>query len=359
MKRRRAAARPARPRRPPATAPTTTWAVRRTELVLTGIVTTNDVVVSPQIGGRSSELLVDEGDTVKQDQLVAVIAPDELQRRQRRTTRTAPRARLAGAGERGGAALPGAADGRADHAGRVDLAATEAQQMAADGRSRERAARASSGRSNLVAEGRRRRRRSSIRRARRSTRPRRDVDALKKQVEAQRAARRAGARQRRADRRCAAARCSRRSSSSRRAAAQRTKADVRLALHRDPARRSTASSTCARRAPAKSSTPGSRSSRSSTPTTCGSAPTSRRPTSIACASATSMTVRLPSGDEREGDVFYRGVDAGVRDAARRQPHQARHQDVRDPAARRQQGPPPRRRHDGVRAAAAEVAPEHG
>ena len=46
-----------------------------------------------------------------------------------------------------------------------------------------------------------------------------------------------------------------------------------------------------------------------------------------------LTVRLPSGDEREGTVFYRGVDAGVRDAARRQPHQARHQDVRDPAAR--------------------------
>ena len=46
-----------------------------------------------------------------------------------------------------------------------------------------------------------------------------------------------------------------------------------------------------------------------------------------------LTVRLPSGDEREGTVFYRGVDAGVRDAARRQPHQARHQDVRDPPAR--------------------------
>ena len=46
-----------------------------------------------------------------------------------------------------------------------------------------------------------------------------------------------------------------------------------------------------------------------------------------------LTVRLPSGDEREGTVFYRGADAGVRDAARRQPHEARHQDVRDPAAR--------------------------
>ncbi len=49
------------------------------ELVLTGIVTTNDVVVSPQIAGQISELKVAEGDLVKQDQLVAVIRPDELQ----------------------------------------------------------------------------------------------------------------------------------------------------------------------------------------------------------------------------------------------------------------------------------------
>jgi HlyD family secretion protein len=47
-------------------------------LVLTGIVTTNDVIVSPQIGGQISQLLVSEGDAVKKDQLVAVIAPDEL-----------------------------------------------------------------------------------------------------------------------------------------------------------------------------------------------------------------------------------------------------------------------------------------
>src|SRR5262245_55612580 len=47
-------------------------------LVLTGIVTTNGVIVSPQIGGQIAQLLVKEGDAVKQDQLVAVIAPDEL-----------------------------------------------------------------------------------------------------------------------------------------------------------------------------------------------------------------------------------------------------------------------------------------
>jgi len=49
-----------------------------TELVLTGIVTTNDVIVSPQVGGRISDLKVAEGNTVTKDQLVAVITPDEL-----------------------------------------------------------------------------------------------------------------------------------------------------------------------------------------------------------------------------------------------------------------------------------------
>jgi HlyD family secretion protein len=49
-----------------------------TALVLTGIVTTNDVVVSPQIGGQIAQLLVNEGDVVRKDQLLAVIAPDEL-----------------------------------------------------------------------------------------------------------------------------------------------------------------------------------------------------------------------------------------------------------------------------------------
>jgi HlyD family secretion protein len=48
------------------------------ELVLTGIVTTNDVVVSPQIGGQIRELKVAEGDTVKTNQLLASITPDEL-----------------------------------------------------------------------------------------------------------------------------------------------------------------------------------------------------------------------------------------------------------------------------------------
>jgi HlyD family secretion protein len=47
-------------------------------LILTGIVTTNDVVASSQIQGQLAQVLVKEGDTVKDGQLLAVIAPEEL-----------------------------------------------------------------------------------------------------------------------------------------------------------------------------------------------------------------------------------------------------------------------------------------
>jgi multidrug resistance efflux pump len=55
------------------------WSRRPATLVLTGIVTTDDVVVSPQIAGQIAQLSVKEGDYVKKDQLVAVINPEELQ----------------------------------------------------------------------------------------------------------------------------------------------------------------------------------------------------------------------------------------------------------------------------------------
>ena len=48
-------------------------------LVLTGIVTTHDVAVSPQIGGRLVSLKVKEGDSVTKGQAVAEIEPSELQ----------------------------------------------------------------------------------------------------------------------------------------------------------------------------------------------------------------------------------------------------------------------------------------
>lgn len=49
------------------------------ELTLTGIVTANDVVVSPQVAGQVTKLLVAEGDSVAQHQLLAVLSPAELE----------------------------------------------------------------------------------------------------------------------------------------------------------------------------------------------------------------------------------------------------------------------------------------
>ena len=49
-----------------------------TTVVVTGVVTTRDVIVGPQIGGQIRRLLVDVGDLVTRDQLLAEITPDEL-----------------------------------------------------------------------------------------------------------------------------------------------------------------------------------------------------------------------------------------------------------------------------------------
>ena len=60
-----------------------------TALTLTGIVTTNDVIVSPQVPGQVSRLLVTEGDSVTAGQLLAVLAPGELAADQRFYARSA------------------------------------------------------------------------------------------------------------------------------------------------------------------------------------------------------------------------------------------------------------------------------
>jgi len=48
------------------------------DMVLTGVVTTNDVVVSSQVQGQLARLLVKEGDSVTAGQLLGVIQPQEL-----------------------------------------------------------------------------------------------------------------------------------------------------------------------------------------------------------------------------------------------------------------------------------------
>jgi HlyD family secretion protein len=48
-------------------------------LTLTGIVTTQDVIVAPQLGGQIGQLLVQEGDAIQKNQLIAVLTTDELE----------------------------------------------------------------------------------------------------------------------------------------------------------------------------------------------------------------------------------------------------------------------------------------
>lgn len=58
------------------------WFVRPkppNELVLTGIVTTDDIIVSPQIAGRVRTLLVAEGASVVPDQVIATLESGELE----------------------------------------------------------------------------------------------------------------------------------------------------------------------------------------------------------------------------------------------------------------------------------------
>jgi HlyD family secretion protein len=52
---------------------------RPTTLTLTGVVTTDEVIVGPQVGGRVSRLLVREGDAVTRGELLATIEPAELE----------------------------------------------------------------------------------------------------------------------------------------------------------------------------------------------------------------------------------------------------------------------------------------
>src|ERR1017187_4178378 len=51
---------------------------RAKEIPLTGIVTGNDVIVSPQVAGRMIRLTVDEGSEVQKGDLIAELDPAEL-----------------------------------------------------------------------------------------------------------------------------------------------------------------------------------------------------------------------------------------------------------------------------------------
>jgi len=58
------------------------------DLVLVGTIDSNQVVVSPQVAGRISKLLVDEGTPVKQGDLIALLDPSELEAQERAAAAT-------------------------------------------------------------------------------------------------------------------------------------------------------------------------------------------------------------------------------------------------------------------------------
>jgi multidrug resistance efflux pump len=106
--------------------------ISRPDLVLTGIVTTNDVVVSPLVSGEVSRLLVTEGDTVRRGQLLATIRPDELRADLAYYGHTAEGARAQV--EQGRAALRYQQEETTDQIrqGEAGLAAVQAQQKEAE-----------------------------------------------------------------------------------------------------------------------------------------------------------------------------------------------------------------------------------
>jgi len=58
------------------------------DLILIGIVDSNQVILSPQIEGRLAKLLVEEGTQVKQGDLIAVLDPSELEAQERAAAAT-------------------------------------------------------------------------------------------------------------------------------------------------------------------------------------------------------------------------------------------------------------------------------
>ena len=275
-------------------------------LVLTGIVTTRGVTVSPQITGRVTELHVAEGETVAKGQVVAVLSPDEL--REERAYYAASAAGVSSQVQESEAALKLQEMQTADQIAQAEatLQATESQRAATDAELRQ---------AQTVSERTERLSKQGL-----ATGEQRDVaqtaldvarsrlSSLERQIEAQRSAlgvARASAQQ-------VAVRRSQLQATQQQAAAaaaQRQKADVRLAYTE-------------LRAPIDGIVD----------------VRAVRPGEVVAAGAPVLTlidpddlwvradveesyveslpvghtlpVRLPSGEERTGTIFYRGVDAG-------------------------------------------------
>jgi HlyD family secretion protein len=276
-----------------------------TRLTLTGIVTTNDVVVSPQIAGQIRQLLAAEGDVVRKDQLIAVMMPDELRADSAYYARSAE-----GFGSQvkeSEAALRFQERQTIDQISQAEatLASTEAQQAAAVAdlenarlvfeRTRDLSQRGVEPEQQL----------DQTRTAFEAARAR--LDSLKKQVEAQRstvALARSNAEQ------IAVKRSQVLTNQSQQAAAnaQRTKADVRLAYTEIHAPIDGVVDVRAVRM-GEVVAPGQPIVTLVNPDDLWVRVDIEETYIDLVRLGDKLTVRLPSGDEREGTVFYRGVDA--------------------------------------------------
>jgi HlyD family secretion protein len=275
-------------------------------LVLTGIVTTNEVIVSPQIAGQISELLVNEGDVVKRDQKLAVIRPDELRTDSEYYARTAEG--LGSQVKESEAALRFQQQQTADQIrqAQATLDSTIAQEKSAEA-DRENARLGFERSQKMVAQDVVTKEQFDQARTAYDA-ARAKVDSLNKQVEA---ARSAVALARSTAEQTAMRRSQVASSQYQQAAAnaQRAKADVRLAYTELHAPIDGIVDVRAVR-PGEVVNPGQPVVTLVNPDDLWIRADVEETYIDRVQIGEAMTVRLPSGAERPGTVFYRGVDAG-------------------------------------------------
>ena len=278
---------------------------RPTVLVLTGIVTTNDVMISPQIAGQIGQLLVKAGDEVTRDQLLAVIVPDELKAESAYYSHSAEGA--ASQVKESAAALRFQERQTTEQIRQAEatLAATDAQAAEAEAQFKKTAADLERdeglARENIVTPQQRDQARSAYEAARAH------LEALRKQVDAQRAA--VGLAHSNAEQ--IAIRQSQLDTNQQQlaaAAAQRTKADVRLAYTEIRAPIDGVVDVLAGRS-GEVMTPGQPVLTLINPDDLWVRADVEETYIDRVRNGDRLSVRLPSGQEKVGTVFYRGVDA--------------------------------------------------
>ena len=275
-------------------------------LVLTGVVTTHDVIVGPQISGRIEKLTVNEGDTVAKDQIVAVLSPDEL-----REERAFYSFSASGAGAQvaeSEAALRLQERQTADQIAQAEanLAATESQQAAAEAELQNARIGYDRAQTMFKAGIGTQEQLDQTRTAFEVAKSR--LAALAKQIEAQRAAvalARAGAEQVAIRRTQVLANRQQQAAAS----AQRTKADVRLGYTELRAPINGIVDVRAART-GEVVQPGDTVLTLIDPDDLWVRADLEETYIDRVRVGDTLTVRLPSGDERMGKVIYRGVDAG-------------------------------------------------